>query len=377
MMSSKSCDIPYLPLELILEIVQALCWTSHDAIFPQSHEVTKTLIALTQVSQGVYPVASALLYQHCAHIDTKERLLSLCRSLSRISADSTTPTKPITKLFLSPYPRQENPNYPVALPAPIYPFALESPLNDLPTSTAVHDLLLMVAPTLRSLVIDMPLRSLYPPDDFEGVRPLLRAAFCALVGLERFVSVRDELFLSTTEARDELPVWAEYWPKIQYLALYNLDLGPSSTWLHLSQLPCLRSVMLVRADGYGEEPDTELDNQWNSLMGINIKDEWLKAQKKTKRHEVGTHSRDVTLIFADRPQYQPNFRKYRCSWQTLDPDNNIRILLADVPGPDHLSLGSIHQLEVCPIESAQQFLCARAVDGTLWDEDATWIRDGF
>ncbi|CEJ88293.1 hypothetical protein VHEMI04675 [[Torrubiella] hemipterigena] len=314
--------------------------------------------------------------------------MKLCQTVLLQAQDPAAPSKNICKLFLSPFSGTAK-SIPVdnvseettatqrddASDASTPDISVDSPLDDHTTATAVRDLLTAVAPTLRSLVIDMPLRSLYPEDDHNGVRPILRAGFSALTSLENFVSVRDELFLSTTEARDEPEVWATLWPKLQRLALYNLDLGAEGIWNQLSNLPYLQAAVFGRADGYGEDIDHEVDHAWHALLGLDVKKEWLQAIELSNKdgnvERVGT----ITLIFADVADLQPRFGKYAESWQTLDPDGNIQVLLADVPEPGRVhAADAVGGQEACPIELTQQFLLRHGLDGTLWDKTACWIR---
>lgn len=379
--------MPRLPLEIILEVINSFFWADDKAILAPCHETTKTLLALARVCRSIRPIASELLYRHCVYIDSEERLMKLCQTVLLPTQDSTAPSKNIAKLFLSPFTgaaksvsannvsaeataTQRDDASDSSTPSP----PIDSPLDDLSTATAVRDLLTAVAPTLRSLVIDMPLRSLYPEDDHNGVRPILRAAFSALTGLENFVSVRDELFLNTTEARDEPEVWATLWPKLQCLALYNLDLGAEGIWNQLANLPCLQAAVFGRADGYGEDIDHEEDDAWHALLGLDVKKEWLQAMDLTNIYGGVERVRTMALIFADVADLQPRFGKYAESWQTLDPDSNIQILLADVPEPGRVHADAVGEDETCPIELTQQFLLRHGLDGTLWDKTASWIR---
>ena len=87
-------------------------------------------------------------------------------------------TGAITRMYLKPFRHWEIPDV-VSMRESTEEdidaaFFEASPLNDVPTVSAVRQLLLAVAPTLQRLIIDMPLRSLYPEQDQKQVRPLLR-----------------------------------------------------------------------------------------------------------------------------------------------------------------------------------------------------------
>ncbi|GIJ90963.1 hypothetical protein Asppvi_009928 [Aspergillus pseudoviridinutans] len=97
----------------------------------------------------------------------------------------------------------------------------------------------------------MPLRSLYPEDDDEGIRATLRAAFNRLKELEEFCSVRDELYCSTVEGGSEPAVWSS-WPRLRRLALYNPDVSSAEFMDGLQRCQNLTHLVLTRADGLRE-----------------------------------------------------------------------------------------------------------------------------
>jgi len=105
----------------------------------------------------------------------------------------------------------------------------------------------------------MLLRSLYPEDDCEGVRPILRSAFTHLPILEKFCSVRDGLFLATEAVYplQEPPVWS-LWPKLRKLALHNQDVS-RDFFEGLKKLQRIEKVVLTRTDG---------------LLEIDVKQTW-------------------------------------------------------------------------------------------------------
>ena len=100
----------------------------------------------------------------------------------------------------------------------------------------------------------MPLRSAYPDErPGEIIRPGLRDAFVKLIHLEEFVSIRDELYLSTMLPADyeiEAPVWS-LWPRLRNLALYNHDIDSDATKF-FNRVPNLQNVVLTRSDGMHE-----------------------------------------------------------------------------------------------------------------------------
>ncbi|KAM5345050.1 hypothetical protein ACJ41O_010912 [Fusarium nematophilum] len=236
-----------------------------------------------------------------------------------------------------------------------------SPLNDFPTAQAVHDILVALAPMLEVLIIDLPLRSLYPESDQLGIRPLLRHGFEALAKLEEFVSVRDELYLSTEETSREPRVWATCWPKLRRLAIYNPDVDPEyGIWRDMALILTLDVAVFTRAD-----PGRDLSN-------INIKQEWLDARTAATPQDTATgdqFKREVTVAFVDCPPGLPDFTNHASDWQGRDPGNRIRVLAKGVHPPPEEAYGEdLSEWSTSPIEICQSWIKQQALDGTLWDE---------
>lgn len=151
----------------------------------------------------------------------------------------------ITSLYLRPFPLKHDPSS-----------------LDFPTSLDIEQLLKHLSPYLRRLLIDMPLRSLYPEDDALGVKRILRSAFTGLPALEAFCTVRDELYLSTKVIypSDEPPVWT-LWPKLRTLALYNPYVD-TEFLEYVKKLQHIETVVLTRSD-FLEEID--IKREWERL----------------------------------------------------------------------------------------------------------------
>lgn len=238
-----------LPIELMLQIIECLIPSGPPVAFPASHPITRTLLSFTLVCKAIHSTATQLLHIHCLYIDSDQRLVHLLAA-SPLYASSgkkdrdefhamTRPSKLDTAmgLYISPFP--------------------DDSIDKPQIVEQVHSLFLDISRNLTRLVIDMPLRSLYPADDHNHVRPTLHAAFASLTALEDFCSVRDELFCDTTEARTEPPVWAS-WPRLKRLALYNADVTSSSFLAGLRDCRALTHLVLTRPDGLEESiPDSE------------------------------------------------------------------------------------------------------------------------
>ncbi|ROW17956.1 hypothetical protein VPNG_00275 [Cytospora leucostoma] len=125
-------------------------------------------------------------------------------------------------------------------------------IDDQPAALWLRELFCLVHPTLRRLVVDMPLRSLQPADDHLGVRATLREAFGMLTGLEELASVRDQLYLDVLEpewraGRAEPAVWASSWPGLRRLALYGVP-ADERFWRAVGRMRVLETVVLARPD---------------------------------------------------------------------------------------------------------------------------------
>jgi len=134
-----------------------------------------------------------------------------------------------TALYLAPFP--------------------DDTIDNIEVVAGIEALFKVLAPHLRRLIIDMPLRSHYPNEEGSGtVRIPLRRALLGLERIEEFVSVQDELYLSTLPEfpRSEPLVWLS-WPNLKRLALYNLDIDDEEI-ANLKAMPMLQDLVLTRPD---------------------------------------------------------------------------------------------------------------------------------
>ncbi|KUJ10471.1 uncharacterized protein LY89DRAFT_262378 [Mollisia scopiformis] len=318
---SASESQPYLPLEIILNVIDFVVPTSSPspiALAP-GHPAAKTILSLLTTSRAIYPVACRLLYTHCMYIHTSQRLSHLLRTLKSANPDLLSS---ITSLYLRPFPLREDINC----------------LNP-PTARDTKDLLKLIGPYLRRLLIDIPLRSLYPEDDLFSVRPILRSAFIDLPVLEEFCSVRDELYLALE--RDypsrEPPVWS-LWPNLKKLALYNQDLSRDDFWTGLRQLQHIETLVMTRSDGTDE---VDLQQMWRSQFD---------SKEETKR---------LTIVLANVELDQPELRA-RESWKE---DDKLAVEIMNVPISYY---GDEDYIVLC-----QQWIKRGIMSGTLFDE---WSR---
>ncbi|KOS18509.1 hypothetical protein ESCO_000132 [Escovopsis weberi] len=205
----------------------------------------------------------------------------------------------------------------------------------------------------------MPLRSLYPDEDFRNVRKPLRDGFTALVNLEELVSVRDELYLNVDErGREEAEIWATCWPKLRRLSLYNVDLNLDTGFLeHLAGVPLLESVVFTRPDGLYEwyDPTT-----WRMpYSAIDIKAAWLDALSANAYNGGLKRRKDLSIMFVSMPEQIPIFDEHEESWEKIDPEGLICVKFAGALAP---SSPLFEQTR-----GVQDFVRGLALDGTLFD----------
>ncbi|KAH0372748.1 hypothetical protein KCU65_g964, partial [Aureobasidium melanogenum] len=245
-MTATNVDLPF---ELLDHIIRLTIPDSNYLAYPASHPTTKTLLALCMVSKATSRTAKALLYTHCLYIDEPWRLdLLLMRSFSQ--SHFQTSASHIKRLYLSPFPRDT--------------------IREPKVVTQVAELFTLLGPSLKRLVINMPLRSHYPEEDVvDKLRPILRSGFEQLVHLEEFCSIEDELYLAywdpafsqhahINEVNDFM---FEKWTKLRRLALYNQYVDPAFCEA-LTRMPNLEKVILSR-------PDFEADEaSWSTDMAL-------------------------------------------------------------------------------------------------------------
>lgn len=295
-----------LPLELVLNVITRALPKYPNVILPPSHPITQLLLSFTLVCHETRRLARRYLRQHCVYLSSGKRLRAFL-----LQVPSHPENRKVSNVLLAPF---------------------NDTIDDQPTATWVRELFNYTCLSLRRLVIDIPLRSLYPENDHLGVRPILREGFLRLENLEEFISVRDELFLDVRHHGDEVPVWAS-WLRLKRLALYNVA-ADDDFWEEIAEMPELETLVLTRAD---------------CLREYNIKSEYFQHTKKPLK---------VLIINVENDQVRfGNMR--RAAWDVVDPQKKMTIMTYNVP--------SLYADEN-PIEVCQDYVRAGAENGTLW----TW-----
>ncbi|KAJ4313270.1 hypothetical protein N0V84_009498 [Fusarium piperis] len=210
----------------------------------------------------------------------------------------------------------------------------------------------------------MPLRSLHPSSDDQGIRPILRRGFEALVNLEEVVSVRDDLYLDATLASNmEEHVWTTYWPKLRRISLYNPDVD-EALWASMAQLRDLELVIFSRAGpSYYQTPEWNIKQHWFEYLPDN--------QRKSQR---------LSVVFLGCAGENPDLRMFAASWKRLDPKNRLKIRNFTVQAPlVEAYNGDAWTWPHPPADLCQHWMTEKALDGTLWDDvqnkHEVWLRD--
>jgi hypothetical protein len=325
----------YLPVEILDRIIWFTIPDHNYLAYPATHSTTKTLLALLTVSRATSRAAKPLLYTHCLYVDTPWRLDSLLTaSLAR--SDSPISMSCIHSLYLAPFPGRT--------------------IRDRKIISQITELFTLLGPSLKRLVINMPLRSHYPIEDtIERLRPILREGFEQLVHLEEFSSVKDELYLAywNPEAYEipeadldpelgsdlyerHLEHWLddfmfERWPKLRCLALYNRMLQYSFRQA-IGRMPMLERVVLSRPD----VDEGFFDGTWPWYMSCYR--DWMRitlVEATDDASHAGTRKMTFENLASDK---QPNAWKYK--------------LFVDK--------------EEDPIFSVQDWTLQRMLDGSIW-----------
>lgn len=408
-----------LPTEILLMIIELPIPKDSRPILRASDPITKWLLAFTRACKTTYPVASQLLWRYCLCIDSKQRAEDFMRFLANpLYYPPRVPWKVrgTARLYLAPFPQKiesqdangrSRPGAPGAAVEEAEPQAVEppqplnhgsnlgssmnsadgddssevsdssdtssassfvfryppSPLNDLQTARTTEGILASLAPALKTLIINMPLRTLEPSSDDQGIRPILRRGFEALVNLEEIVSVRDDLYLVGTDSYMEEHVWTTYWPKLRRVSLYNPDVD-EYLWSAMAQLRDLELAIFSRSS-----PSYCQTTHWA------IKQHWFDYLPDSRRK-----SQKLSLVLLDCAGELPDLRCFAASWKRLDPKNRLKIRNFTVQAPlVEPSDGDIWRRALPPADLCQHWVEETALNGTLWDDvqnkHEAWLRD--
>ncbi|EGE85676.1 hypothetical protein BDDG_08621 [Blastomyces dermatitidis ATCC 18188] len=338
-----------LPNELILHVIRCLIPSSPPVVFKPQHPVTKSLLNLTLVSHITSGAAKHLLLRHCLYLDSEERLAKLMslRQQSSVDLNAAGPEG----LFLAPFPAQ-NLNCP----------------------SIVHNVSLLlsdISGTLARLVINLPLRFLYPEEDKNLLRPILREAFSHLTALEEFCSMQDELYLDTAlERRGPQPEVWQAWPRLRYLALYNPCVDSARFVAGIKCCSNLTHLVLTRPDGIFNDVADDQDGlgPLPRLEQVIIVNTERGFSRDRRFHDDEGTAPDDTLLRGLKSGWLSNNQVGRASAEMSESD--YFCVAAEVPIPPDLVGEDDSDILAC-----QGWVGSRALSGTLWDESGAPFLD--
>ncbi|KFY26454.1 hypothetical protein V491_01312 [Pseudogymnoascus sp. VKM F-3775] len=209
----------------------------------------------------------------------------------------------------------------------------------------------------------MPLRSLYPGDDYNRIRPILRAAFASLETVEEFCSVRDELFLSTVIPTNEPEVWS-FWSHLRHLALYNVDVASPNFLVALRRCDGLITLVLTRPDGLEESIEDLEFPPLPHLQRLSVVNTMRGHRQWPLFGQLTWRSCFLGRILTATPHFSPAI----CMAESVAAARggiDRLVVSIDVPMP---AGRDGYEAEVC-----QEWVRNHAIDGSLWEFDGSSI----
>lgn len=314
-------------------------WDNPNEILPASHETTKTLLALTKVSKSVSPFASKYLWRHCAKISSPRKARDFNAALASLRPDDA--RRP-TRLFIGLYQGPDRlDSVQEQFPWPDMNSKRGNASSQYNTALAqvVGSLLVHAAPTLKRLVLSMPLEKLSSMGQGQALLDVLRTGFESLVNLEEFVTVQDSFYFQALHpGRPE--VWASSWPNLRRLCLDN---PPALSFAPMARLPKLDTLVLTRKKIFQA-----------ALIG-NLPENLVATLKRERGRALKANKKPFTLILVDECSRQ---------WTYLHPHEKVRIILIDTGNEQHA---------VKPVDGTcapHHWIKQRALKAVLWDADA-------
>lgn len=305
-----------LPPEILLHIIEAVVPANPRALVAPSHSATRTLLSLTRVSRATYELASRLLRQRCAYVDSARRLADLLLCMPRLvpTLPPALPLRHLTSLYLAPFGKS---------------------LDDQPVAMWVRELFCEVCETLRRLVVQMPFSTLDWVDDHLNVKKTLREGFEQLHRLEEFVCVGEYPMLSGPYGGTD--VW-RLWPDLKRVALFGCPMTSHWLWWDIATLPKLEHVVLANS--------LHLDS-------VNIKDEYFH---KLPRDDPRL-TRKVKVVLMEAAWEAEPVTTVR--WEEIDPEQRMTVELYEVPRPFYA--------DDTPRELVTDWVRRGALEGSLWE----------
>lgn len=316
-----------LPVELLEMIIEAVVPANGDFAIPTSNITTRTLHSCLTINRATFNRSLELLYCKCLYINSPRRLHALLQAYQPNSIALQLKLEASRSMFLEPFSGDT--------------------IEESEVVPDLENLFDILGNHVRRMVIDMPLRSAYP-DTRTGreLRVPLRNAFRKLMALEEFVTVRDELYLSTifpSNNEIEQPVWTR-WPNLRHLALYNVDIS-HDLLLNIGRLRALKTLVLTRPDGM--EDWERLRNSLSpetTIIVVNVWDDHQPAQRRWLRLAMDSYK------WAVRSQIQAS--------------NDQDVACAQAVCVSRIDLNS--GLDARHIYDCQEWVKDEMLSGTLW-----------
>ena len=211
---------PSLPLDLILNVIDCLAapGDSVPVALKPSHDITRTLRALSLCTRSLHSVATKHLYRRCLWIDSTWRLDCLTRTLTSVDVDEEKRqawTACATSCFLSTWD-----GYDV------------SHAQDLIDLGNMNRLLELLRPVLTRLVIGIP----------------VYFHFTCYTALGRLETLRELMCFGWNNIFDEFcprPVGLK-WPRLGKIAVVaTRDIGSKEFWANVAASPQLDEVFII------------------------------------------------------------------------------------------------------------------------------------
>ncbi|KAK2590991.1 hypothetical protein QQS21_011327 [Conoideocrella luteorostrata] len=389
-----------LPKEIILMIVESLRPSRRNVILYPSDPITKTLLSARLVCKAINSAAVGLFHQHCMCINSDIKAMELAEYIKRDKQQTKTTVgleslfsnlSSVSNLYLNlfhyrdpgrackdehdqnilfrdlrepdsddgtrsdGYVSDNDANGSSRVTTIISCDIVRIEPNELPTACAIKDKLLTVAPSLRYLVYELPFQATLPLEDAEEAFRAVWTGFKALPNLEEVCIIQDGF------QHDHLGrAWHACWPRLRRISIwaYNCQQHPGDyIWGMMARLPFLEMASF-----------TNMGVDWSYF---DIKRRWFDAvaSVKSRRERLSkpfVRPQKFTLVLADDLEFQPQFEKFRESWSTLDPDEDMQLLLAETKISERL-----RGLEN---PTAKDCLTDWALNGLLWDPEARGMR---
>ncbi|TFK75673.1 hypothetical protein BDN72DRAFT_449983 [Pluteus cervinus] len=187
---------PLFSPEILDLIVQALCEPSHPLQYGYGPQQLDTILQVCCCSRALYTFAVPRLYSSIC-LERRDQYTNLHQTL------------------------QNNPHL-AAYTHSIFPKDIDDGLSEHWLGVLI-EILKTCSPFLRRIVLDRPLRTMWPEDDIHGQRPLLRSALEKCQSLVEFSSIQCELFLklqADIDSRITAVIWPQ-WTSLRRLCLRN------------------------------------------------------------------------------------------------------------------------------------------------------------